>query len=237
MSSLHRSGTTKWLTAAALLSLIFLVGCDERVHITRDRDVRIPKGATWAWRPAVAETATAVPAPGRARGQREDRPVTSRDVISRNENPTNSNPPAPREPDPDNEIVRQRVRESIERTLASKGFRQASDPAAAEFLVDYKFAVQRHRATVPVAYGGGYPGVVCGPFGCWDSWGWGPTAIGYENIHFRAGTIVFDFMQQANKHLVYRAVGEKPVRHDAFTLTQGDINGLVRLLLEDLKHS
>ena len=232
MSSSHKSGTAKWLTAVTLLWMIFVVGCDERVRITRDRDVRIPKGATWAWRPAAAETASALPAENR--GRRDDRAVTSRDVIGRNDHP-NPNPPPTRESNADDEIERQRVRESIESTLASKGFRQVSDPAAAEFLVDYRFAVQRHNATVPVGYGG-YPGLVCGPFGCWESWG-GPAFVGYENVHFRAGTIVFDFMQQANRHLVYRAVGEKPVRYDAFTLTQKDINGLVRLLLEDLKHS
>lgn len=233
MSSPNRSAAMKWLSVAALSSLILVAGCDERVHITRDRDVRIPKGATWAWRPAVPETASAEPRP--ARGRREDRPITSRDTVGRNPYP-NENQRASREPNADDEVVRQRVRESIERTLASKGFKQVG-PAAAEFLVDYKFAVRGHNAAVPVAYGGAYPGLVCGPFRCWDSWGYGPAFVGYENIHFREGTIVFDFMQQANKHLVYRAVGEKPVRHDAFTLTQGDINSLVHVLLGELKHS
>ena len=233
MRSLDKSAATKWLSATALLALILVTGCDERVRITRDRDVRIPKGATWAWRPAAAETVSAEPAP--ARGRRADRPVTSRDAIGRNQYP-NANPPAAREPNADDEVVRQRVRESMERTLASKGFSQV-DPAEAEFLVDYKFAVRGRNATVPVAYGGAYPGLVCGPFRCWESWGYGPAFVGYEHIHFREGTIVFDFVQQANRHLVYRAIGEKPVRQDAVTLTQGDINGLVHLLLEDLKHS
>ncbi|HYL65432.1 MAG TPA: DUF4136 domain-containing protein [Candidatus Methylomirabilis sp.] len=238
MRYLCLSGTAKGLvTAAVFFSLIFATGCNERVRITRDRDVRIPKGATWAWRPAVSETASAAPAS--ARGQRDDRPVTSRDLIGRNQAPNpnaNPNAAATREPSADDEVVRQRVRQSIESTLASKGFRQVNDPAAAEFLADYKFAVRGHNATVPVAYGGAYPGLVCGPFRCWESWGWGPAAVGYENIHFREGTIVFDFVQQPTKHLVYRAIGEKPVRRDAFTLTQGDINGLVHLLLEELKH-
>lgn len=229
--------TAKGLLAIAVfLSLMFVSGCDERVRITRDRDAHIPKGATWAWRPAAAETASAAPAPS-ARGQRNDRPVTSRDVIGPNQGPSaNRNGAATREPSAEDEVVRQRVRQSIENTLASKGFRQVSDPAAADFLADYKFAVRGHNATVPVAYGGAYPALVCGPFRCFESWGWGPAAVGYENIHFRAGTIVFDFVQQPTKHLVYRAVGEKPVRYDAFTLTQGDIKGLVHLLLEDLKH-
>ena len=98
--------------------------------------------------------------------------------------------------------------------------------------MDYHFAVERRDAAVPAVYGG-YPGVVCGPFGCWQSWG--PTAAGYEHIRFRQGTIVFDLVQQSTKHLVYRAVGEKPVHSNTFTLTQGDINGLVHQLLKDLR--
>jgi hypothetical protein len=86
-----------------------------------------------------------------------------------------------------------------------------------------------------VGYAGAYPGLVCGPFRCWESWGYGPAYPGYENIHFREGTIVFDWVQQSTKHLAYRAVGEKPVRRDAFSLTQSDINDLVHHLLKDLK--
>ena len=201
--------------AATLCCGLLLAGCDDYVQITRDPDVRIPKLATWAWRPAPEQT--------KAR-DRDARPVVSRDVISRRET-------MQRDTNADNEAVRQRVKTAIEQTLASKGLNQISDPQAADFLVDYHFAVERRSATVPV----GYPGVVCGPFGCWDSWGWGP--VGYEHIRFREGTIVIDMIQQATKHLVYRAVGEKHVHYNTFTLTQDDINGLVHHLLKDLRTS
>lgn len=196
---------------AALCCSLLLAGCDDYVQITRDPDVRIPKLATWAWRPATEQTKA-----------RDARPVVSRDVISRNETMV-------RDTGADNDIVRQRVKTAIEQTLASKGLTQISDPKAADFLVDYHFAVERRSATVPV----GYPGVVCGPFGCWESWGWGP--VGYEHVRFREGTIVFDFVQQSTRHLVYRAVGERHVNRNTFTLTQDDINGLVHHLLKDLK--
>jgi len=216
------------LTAAALLSLIFVAGCDEYVQVTRDRDVRIARNATWAWRPAVEEAAAA-----RDTRPVDNRPVTSRDDIRRDQRAQ----PARRDPDANDEVVRGRVKTAIEQALTSKGFKQVNDPAAADFLVDYKFAVNRHNATVPVGYPGAYPGLVCGPFRCWESWGYGPAYVGYENIHFREGMIVFDFVQQANKHLVYRAVGQKPVKRNAFSLTQDDINGLVHHLLGDLKPS
>ncbi|PYT69935.1 MAG: hypothetical protein DMG39_17245 [Acidobacteria bacterium] len=204
------------LAVAALFCGLLLAGCDDYVQITRDPDVPIRKLATWAWRPA--------PEQGKPR---DSRPVVSRDAISRGETVERDN-------NANNEQVRQRVKTAIEQTLASKGLNQISDPAAADFLVDYHFAVARRNFTVPVAYGG-YPGVVCGPYGCWNSWGWGPAAVGYEHIRFREGTIVFDFIQQSTKHLVYRAVGEKRVRYNTFTLTQGDINGLVHHLLRDLR--
>jgi len=231
MRNLHSLSTTRrLLTAAAFVSLIFAAGCDEYVRITRDRDVRIPKNATWAWRPVVEEAA--VPRANRTPDNRagDNRPVTSRDDLTR----TPRNQPVARVPDPNDEVVRGRVKTAIEQTLSSKGFKQVGDPAAADFLVDYKFAVNRGNATVPVGYGGAYPGLVCGPFRCWESWGYGPAYVGYENIHFREGTIVFDWVQQ-DRHPVYRAVGEKPVKRDAFSLTQGDINDLVHHLLKDLK--
>jgi hypothetical protein len=227
MRNLHSvSATRRLLPAVAFLSLIFVAGCDEYVQVTRDRDVRIARNATWAWRPAVEEAAVA-----RENRTGDNRPVISRDDIRRDQRAQ----PARRGPDANDEIVRGRVRTAIEQNLTLKGFKQVSDPAAADFLVDYKFAVNRHNETVPVAYPGAYPGLVCGPFRCWESWGYGPAYVGYENIHFREGTIVFDWVQQGTRHLVYRAVGEKPVRRDAFSLTQDDINGLVHHLLKDLK--
>jgi len=199
------------LGISAMLCGVILAGCDDYVQITRDPDVRIRKLATWAWRPAAEQTR-----------ERDSRPVVSRDVISRRET-------VARDTNANNEVVRQRVKTAIEQNLASKGLTQISDPRAADFLVDYNFAVERRNATVPVSY----PGLVCGPYGCWESWGWGP--VGYEHIRFREGTIVFDFVQQSTKHLVYRAVGEKHVHRDTFTLTQDDINGLIHHLLKDLK--
>lgn len=224
------------MTAAAFLSLsfvalIFAAGCDEYVQITRDRDVRIPRNATWAWRPVVEEAAVARSNRTSDNRTGDNRPVISRDEVTR----TPRNQPVARVPNPNDEAVRGRVKVAIEQNLLSKGFKQVSDPGAADFLVDYKFAVNRQNETVPVAYPGAYPGLVCGPFRCWESWGYGPAYVGYENIHFREGTIVVDLAQQGTRHLVYRAVGEKPVKRDAFSLTQDDINGLVHHLLKDLK--
>jgi len=227
MQNMRPYTAKRLLGAAAFVSLFFLAGCDEHVQITRDRDVRIPKHATWAWRPAVEEARNTPPP---AAPNADNRPVISRDDISGPPPGPRTRPAPSREPNPDDDVVRQRVKSAIEQTLASKGFQQV-DPAQAEFLVDYKFAVRRFNETVP-AYGG-YPGLVCGPFRCWYG-AYGPAWVGYENIHFREGTIVFDWVQRDTKHLVYRAIGEKPVHRDAFSLTQDEINGLTHHLLSQL---
>ena len=207
---------TPLLAAGAIACAILLAGCDEYVHITRDPDVRIPRHATWAWRPA------------REEGRRGSRPVVSRDVISRNETVTP-------EDNADNEALRGKVKTAIERNLTEKGLKEVSDPATADFLVDFHIAVRRRNMTVETVYPGAYPGLVCGPFGCYSGWGYGPPAVGYENIRFREGTVVFDVVQNPANHLVYRAVGEKPVRRDTFSFTQDEVNGLVHHLLKDLK--
>ena len=218
MRSLHFSRLKPaLLVATACLSGFAFTGCDDHVQVTRDPDLRIARGETWAWRPVATPTKA-----------RDNRPVVSRDVVSRGDTVTRDN-------EANNDIVRDRVKNAIAQTLSSKGLTQVSDPHVADFLVDYHFAVERHSATVQTVYPGGYPGLVGGPFSCWEGWGWGPPEVGYEHIHFREGTIVFDFLQTSTKHLVYRAIGEKPVRRDTFTLAQDEINDLVHHLLKDLK--
>jgi Domain of unknown function (DUF4136) len=203
--------------AAALVGAALLAGCDEYVHVTRDPDLRIAKHATWAWQPMSQRS-----------GLRDSRPVISRDVITRGET-------VARDTSAENDVLRGKVKNAIEQSLNAKGMRFVSDPEAADFLVDFHLGVRRRSMTVEHVYPGGYPGLVCGPFGCWEGWGWGPTAVGYENIRFREGTIVVDLFQHSTNHLAYRAVGEKPVRRDMLSFSQDEVNGLVHHLFKDLR--
>ena len=132
--------------------------------------------------------------------------MISRDVIGGRETVATENNPA-------NEAVRQELRTAIERQLTAKGLTQASDPAAADFLVDYHYAMRRHNVRVERVYPGGYPGLVCGPFGCWQGWGYGPPEVSYENVRFREGTFVFDLSQRAPSKMAYRAIGLEPAHH------------------------
>jgi len=153
----HRTkslGKSPLLAASVLICGLLLAGCDDHVTVIRDPDIPVHKGSTWARKPVASPK------------EADRRPVVSRDVISRGET-------VARDPGANNEIVRQRIRTAIEQTLSSKGLRQVSDPRDADFLVDYHVAVRRHNVTVERVYPGGYPGLVCGPYGCWESWGWG----------------------------------------------------------------
>ncbi len=201
------------LATRAVLSCVFLLaGCDERVQIIRDRDVHFSKHAIWAWRPTEEQS--------KGRGSR---PVISRDEITRGETVT-------RDTDADNDALRGKVKSAIAATLQEKGFREVSDPDAADFLVDFHLGVRRRNVTV--AYPAG--GLVCGPFGCYEGWGWGGP-VGYERIHFREGTIVLDVVRRESNHPAYRAIGEKPVHRDAFSFSQSEVNKLVHHLLKDLR--
>jgi len=214
------STTKRLLTVAALLSLIVVVGCNEYVTSERNPEIPIPKKATWAWRPIEAQ-----PVPGR-----EARPVISRDE------PNQGARPVP-QTEASSEILRGQIRVAITKALAEKGFKEVTDLQAAAFLVDYHIAVKDQSAAVPVGYGGGYPGVVCGPYGCVQSWGWGPPAYGYQNIKFRNGTMVFDFLQASTKKVAFRAIGNKPVKSGLTTFTQSDVNSLVNAVLWKLSAS
>lgn len=209
----NAKGTSLVVAAVTLFLGLGLSGCDDRLERCRNPDVQISKGATWAWKPAPVE-----------------RKVLSRDDIRgdrRRDREESANMLA------DNEKVRGKIRVAIEKELNRKGLKQVEDPQAADFLVDYRAGIRRENATVGHVYGGGYPGLVCGPFGCWESWGYGPAYLSYENINFREGTIVFRFIQRGTDEVAYRALGEKRVNRDYFE--QKHIDEAVQRLLKDLK--
>jgi hypothetical protein len=129
------------------------------------------------------------------------------------------------------EANRDTLKAAIAKTLHSKGLTQVTDPEFADFWVDYHVAVKTRTASV--AYPGGYPGVVCGPYGCWSGWGWGPP--GYQNVRFQEGTFVIDVaLRQPNK-LAYRAISHKNLTYQKPTITPYEAEQAVNHLLKDLK--
>jgi hypothetical protein len=215
------------LAAAVAASGLLFAGCDEHVDVVRDHNVPIHKHATWAWKPAAPEKEV------KEVEKNDKNRVISRDVISDEGRRQEEDRRAERDPRIDNDTFRMAVRTDIEKTLADKGFKQVDDPAAAEFLVDYHVGI--HRRTVQVARYPGGPGLVCGPYGCYESYRWGYWGgpYGYENVHYREGTIVFDFIKQGSNKVAFRAVGQRPIHYDSFSTNH--IRGAVERLLRDLK--
>jgi hypothetical protein len=211
------------LLSATMLGGLVLAGCDDNVEVIRDPDVRIHKGMTWAWRP-VSETAP-------PRKDADGRPVTSRDTIG-----APGGPPQHLESNRDwnNEENRTKLQQAIERGLSSKGLTKVTDPAVADFLVDYHVAVKTQSAQVQ-RVPGGYPGVVCGPYGCWYGygWGWGPPEVEYRTVRYREGTFVLDMALRNPKKLAYRAVSQKELNHRTISTYQAD--EAVNHLLKGLK--
>jgi hypothetical protein len=215
-NGLFAKGISPLLATGALLSIILLAGCDEHITVVRDTSIPIPKHATWAWRPA--------PPPPK-------NPVISRDVIKRNgaEGET-----VAREESADTETLRLQIKIGIERAMGEKGFVRVDNAQAADFLVDYHAGVHRHN--VRVAYAESYPVVVCGYWGCWNTYRggyWGPPGVGYETIRYREGTIAFELTEQTTDRLAFRAVGYKEMNRPTFS--QENINDAVHHLLHDLK--
>lgn len=198
-------------------------GCNDNVEVIRDPGIKVAKGMTWAWRPSEPPPA----APKRDR-DRDDRPVASRDVItSQSRQGLESNR------DWNTEENRMKLQSAIERGLASRGLVKVDDPTVADFLVDYHVAVKTQRATMERVYAGGYPGVMCGPFGCWSGWGWGPPEVMYQNVRWHEGTFVFDLALREPKKLAYRAISQRELSKTQISPYQAD--EAIKHLLKGLK--
>jgi hypothetical protein len=232
--TLSKTRTSPLLLGALVASGLVFAGCDEHVDVVRDHSVRIAKHATWAWRPDSPDK--------EKKDKDKDKDEASRDVISRDViSDDGRSETISRDPRSDNETLRLAIRTDIEQEMRSKGFKQVADPGAAEFLVDYHFAIRRHTAAEgggyrEGGYRGGYPGFVCGPFGCWASYTWGYWGgpYGYRDPNYREGTIVFDFVKQSSNKVAFRAVGRKEMNHEAFSTNH--VRDAVHRLLRDLRH-
>ena len=212
------------LMTAVLMGGLVLAGCDDNIEILRDPDIRVAKGMTWAWRPMT-------PLPTEVKRDADGRPVVSRDVIAPATAPQQH---LESNRDWNTEANRDQLRQAIERGLKSKGLTQVNDPATADFLVDYHVAVKTQRATVQSVYPGGYPGVACGPYGCWSGWGWGAPEVEFRTVAYHEGTFVIDLALRNPKKLAYRAISQKDL-NNKHTITPYQAEEAVNHLLKGLK--
>ena len=200
-----------------------LAGCDDHLTVDHDPSVKIHKGMTWAWRPMPQETHGA-----QSSGARK---VISRDVISQRGAPVPQRS-IPVHADPQRNMEHMRTRIAIEQTLAAKGLNQVTDPDAADFLVDYQVGVENKSERVAVPYNP--PVLVCGYYGCWQSWGyWAPAGYAMRTEHYSEGSIVFDLVRGEDEKLAYRAVYAKKL--DSKGMDQQHVTSGVQKMLEQLK--
>jgi hypothetical protein len=132
------------------------------------------------------------------------------------------------------EANRDMLKAAVAKNLRSKGLTQVNDPDAADFWVDYHVAVKTQTATVQRVYPGGYPGVVCGPYGCWSGWGWGPPEVQYQNVRYHEGTFVIDLALREPRKLAYRAISRKEMSKKQ-TISPYQADEAVNHLLKGLK--
>jgi hypothetical protein len=180
---------------------------------------------TWAWRPMnMPETEKRAP---------DGRLIVSRDVIKAPVAPPTQKLESNR--DWNTEANRTQLQTAIERALASKGLTQVKDPASADFLVDYHVAVKTQTAQRVYA---GYPGVACGPYGCWSSyggwggWGWGPPEVEYVRYH--EGTFMLDMALRNPRKLAYRAISRKEMSNKS-SISPYQAEDAINHLLKGLK--
>jgi len=194
--------------ALILAGGVALAGCNDHITVQRDPSIPLQRGQTWAWRPAPSEMAA-----------RPDDPVISRDILLPQQTA-------------ETQIVRERLKSAFEQTLTSKGFVQVKDPAKADFVADFNVGVRRRRARVATPV---YPpAVVCGYYGCWQSWGyWGPAGYVVRNVQFHEGTLVFSFSKANDNRLAFRAISQRVVTPESFSPDQ--VRDTVKHLLKDLK--
>jgi len=209
------------LFSTVLMGGLVLAGCDDHVEVIRDPDIKITKGMTWAWRPVAPPAAQKTDADGRK--------VLSRDVITP-EAPAQQHLESNR--DWNTEANRDQLKQSIAKGLDAKGLKQVDDAANADFLVDYHVAVKTERATVGRVYPG-YPGIGCGPYGCWSGWGWGAPEVGYQTIRWHEGTFVLDISLRNPNKLAYRAISLRELKKRNITPYQSD--EAIKHLLKGLK--
>jgi hypothetical protein len=209
------------LLAAVLAGGLAASGCNDDVEVLRDPAIKVTKGMTWAWRPMS-------PPPAAKAQDADSRPVVSRDVIGSETAHMESNR------DWNTEANRQQLQQAIQHALKGKGLVAVSDPAKADFLVDYHLAVKSQKGLVPSVYPGGYPGIACGPYGCWSGWGWGPPEVEYRTVQYHQGTFVLDLVLRDPKKLAYRASSQKELNNKS-TITPWQAEEAANHLLKGLK--
>jgi hypothetical protein len=156
-----------------------------------------------------------------------------------------------RDPALGNEITHQRYVRAIAATMEARGFRQVSDPSAADFLLTYH-AGGRHGA--PGSHGAVMVGFSVGGWGMpyhggyrygwdWPGWGWGfygppiygyGPYVGYGSVPYQAGA-VFVLLRQRESGNVAWQVSYALDPYETQRVTEAQVKEIVNRLFADLR--
>lgn len=130
----------------------------------------------------------------------------------------------------DNPLVVQRTEDDITQELIRKGYQQASDPATADFAVDFTIG-SRERTDInsyPAPYAGvGWTGWGGGP-GWWGGPYWGNT-IDVRQV--REGTLSIDAFDTHTRRPVWHGWAKKDLSRQDIEQSEGPIRGAVQAVL------
>lgn len=108
-----------------------------------------------------------------------------------------------------NPLVVQRARDAIQASLQQKGYTYTSDPAAADFAVDFTINAQQRMDihTYPAAYAGAWYGY--GPH--W--WGYPYWGAGVDVHEYREGVLAIDAFDAKTHRPVWHGWAKKTLTH------------------------
>jgi hypothetical protein len=109
-----------------------------------------------------------------------------------------------------NQLLTNRVTSAVERTLTTRGYRQAQGNP--DFRVAFTFGAQEKldvssTPTTGAYYGGGYRGRRGGMYT-----GWGGSTVDVKQ--YTEGTLIIDILQPRGEHLVWRGTGTTRLRDE-----------------------
>ncbi|MCA9505121.1 MAG: DUF4136 domain-containing protein [Spirochaetaceae bacterium] len=126
----------------------------------------------------------------------------------------------------DNDLLRKRLRTTIERVLAERGYRAVTDRAEADFLVTYSVILEERMRVdnVGSTIGTGYYGR---PFG------WGSVYSTANVRNYQESTLILDLLRPADEALVWRGWGSGIVRTRDRDRGQALLEKGVRAILDE----
>ena len=125
-----------------------------------------------------------------------------------------------------NPLVVQRAQDAIEAELARKGFSYISDPAAADFVVDFTIGSQERMDVQS------YPSAYVGPYWGYSGW-WGSHYWGNEiDVHqYREGTLSIDVFDAHTHKPVWHGWARKELTQSDQEHSEGPIHAAVKAVL------